>query len=132
MKTNRRALGLIIASLLLLCACGCSSIEEARRLSWINTADPKHDCAAAVARGDLRFYAVNGIAPGMVLGTDQHGADRALIQIHGVRAIIGTSDTSTSRLNRQASAYARAYNANLLQHLRAKTSNSSRRTGDRQ
>jgi hypothetical protein len=121
MKTNHRTLGLLFASLLLFCACGCSSIAEYRRLSWLNTADPKHDCAAAVARGDLRFCAVNGIAPGMVLGTDQCGADRALIQAYGVRTIVGTSDTSVSRLNRRASEYARAYNVTLLRYLRANT-----------
>jgi hypothetical protein len=135
MKTYSHTLGLLFASLLLFYACGCSSITEARRLSWLNTADPKQDCAVSVARGDLRFYAVNGIASGMVLGTAQHGADRDLIQAHGVRTIVGTSDTSTSRLNRQASEYTRTYNANLLRYLRANTGRSSQRSarsiGDR-
>ena len=114
---------LFLLSVLLVFTCGCSSIAESHRLSWLKTADPKHDCEAAIARGDTRFYAVNGIAAGMVLGIDQHGADRTLIQTHGVRTIVGTSDTSASRLNRRASEYARTYNQILLQHLHAKPRN---------
>jgi hypothetical protein len=125
---NRSAVGrpamkpniqLMLASFCLALTCACSSIAENHRLSWLNTADPKRDCEIAVARGDLRFWAVNGFTSDMVLGTDQHGADRTLIRAHGIRTIVGTSDTSTSRLNHRASEYARTYNTILLRYLRA-------------
>lgn len=123
MKPNCNTLEVFVATLLLFLTCGCSSIADAQRLSWLNTADPKHECEAAIARGDLRFYAVNGIASDMILGTDQHGADRALIQVHGFRIIAGTSDHSNIRLNQRASEYVRYYNATLLRYLRAKSRN---------
>jgi hypothetical protein len=117
MRSTKRTFGFLATGLLLLLAFGCFS--DTQRLSRIVSGDPKQDCEAAMAHGDLRFYAVNGFASGMVLGTDQHGADRDLIQSHGVRTIPGTSDYSSNwRFNQRASDYARIYNGTLLRHLR--------------
>ena len=117
---NNRTFRLFSTSFFLLFICGCSSFINARRLSWIKSADPKHDCDAAIARGDLRFYAVNGFGPNMVIGTDQDGADRALIQAYGVHNMAGTSDYMNARLNVRATEYVRSYNAALLRYLHAK------------
>jgi hypothetical protein len=87
-------------------------------LAQVKGADPEKDLKVAIAKGDLRFIAVNGIAAGMVLGTDQYGLDRPFIEAHGTRTIRGTSDYQDARLNQLASAYARTYNRALLYYLR--------------
>lgn len=114
---------LFLASLFFMLVYGCSAITEPHSLAWLKTAEPRRDCEAAIARGDTRFYAVNGFASGMVVGVSQSGADRKLVKTHGVRTIAGTSDTSTSRLNLYASEYARTYNQILLKYLRGKSNN---------
>jgi len=68
----------------------------------------------------LRFYAVNGIAPGIIPGIDQWGADRALAEAHGYRVIGGTTDYSNLDLNDLAMRYATTYNRVLLRHFHAK------------
>ena len=121
MKAKNQTLALFVSSLFLLC--GCSSFVDAQRLSWIKTADPKRDYEAAIALGDLRFYAVNGFASNMVVGVDYAGADAALIRTHGFRTIAGTSDCSNIPLSKVANKYAATYNKILLRHLRVKTRN---------
>ena len=90
---------------------------------WLETADPKRNVADSIVRKDYRFWAINGIAAGMVLGTDQAGKDRKLIETYGTHTIAGTSDYSSSlkkaRLNEAANSYVRTYNALLLEYLRA-------------
>ena len=122
MKANNRTFEALVSSLLFL-LCGCSSFVDAQRLSWIKTADPQHDCEAAITRGDLRFYAVNGFASGMVLGVDMAGADGALVRAHGYRTIAGTSDCSNIPLSELADKYAATYNKILLRYLHAKSRN---------
>jgi hypothetical protein len=89
-------------------------------ITQVKGADPQRDIALAIGKGDLRFIAVNGVAAGMVPGTDQHGADRALIEVRGTRTLRGTSDYKDLRLNQLAWEYAEAYNKLLLGHLRKK------------
>lgn len=119
MNSPLRALTLTTAGFVLLLTGGCSTLADARRLSWVKKANAQLDCEAAIRRHDLRFYAVNGIAAGIVPGTDQFGTDGALIQSHGIRTIEGTSDSSKLRLNLRASEYARSYNTGLLAYFRA-------------
>jgi hypothetical protein len=125
MISAARVAVLLFSGLLLLMTTGCSTWSNARRLSWVKDANPQLDCEAAINRGDLRFLAVNGVASGMVVGTEQHGKDRALIQRHGVRMIEGTSDHENVRLSMRASAYAQAYNGALLRYLHARSREAS-------
>lgn len=87
-------------------------------LAQVKGANAEADLKRAIAKGDLRFIAVNGVAAGVVPGTREDGLDRPFIEALGKRSIQGTSDTGDIRLNELAWAYARAYNRELLYYLR--------------
>ena len=121
-------LALVLAAILAFSGCEAARMaSEARRdaqsLSWVRTANPQRDATQAIARGDYRFYAVNGIAPGIIPGIDQWGVHRALAEAHGYRIIGGTSDYSNGDLNELAMRYATTYNKVLLRHFHAKPRN---------
>jgi len=90
-------------------------------MAWVKTADARRDVNAAMAHGEFRFYAINGIAPGIVPGVEQYGADKEMVKKYGYRTIAGTSDYSNGDLNQLAYQYAETYNRILLRYLRAKT-----------
>lgn len=124
--SERRRLGrrlgfflLAVAALMILGA-GSTARAQITSLSQVKGANPEADLKLAIAKGDLRFIAVNGMAAGMVPGTDQYGLDRPFIEAHGTRTIHGTSDYKDARLNELAWAYARTYNRSLLYYLRTK------------
>jgi hypothetical protein len=126
MSNERRRYWLSATGVLLLLASVAWWFSGTQRLSRLVSGDPIKDCEAAVARGDLRFYAVNGFASGMVLGTDQYGVDRDLIEAYGVRTLDQTSDySSNGQLNQRANEYARAYNTALVRHLRSSSPGSA-------
>lgn len=83
--------------------------------------DPTGDVAEAIKSGNFRFYAVNGLASGMVPGTDQYGVDKEIIQSYGIQIIAGTTDGGSIEvidLSQRAWEYATAYNSLLLKYLR--------------
>ena len=92
--------------------------RETLSLATVKNADASRDAAAAIARKDRRFWAVNGFTSGMIPGIDQYGADSRWVKICGFRTIVGTSDTDP-KLNKIAHEYARTYNQILLRWLRA-------------
>jgi hypothetical protein len=90
---------------------------DARKLAYLKTADPQHDADAAIARGKLRFYGIDGAAPGIIPGIDQYGVDKDLADAYGYHAI--ASETANHVLIDLAWKYAKIYNGVLLRYLRA-------------
>jgi hypothetical protein len=107
----------VVAALMVLGAISTAR-GQVTSLAQVKGANAEADLKVAIAKGDLRFVAVNGIASGMVPGTNENGLDRPFIEAHGKRTIQGTSDYKDQRLNDLAWAYARAYNRDLLYYLR--------------
>jgi len=111
---------LLAVGVMMVLGAGSTLRAQITSLAQVKGANPETDLKLAITKDDLRFVAVNGIAAGMVPGTDQNGLDRPLIEAHGKRAIRGTSDYQDARLNELAWAYARTYNRLLLYYLRTK------------
>lgn len=87
-----------------------------RPAGWVKVSDPRGDVADAIARKELRFWAIDDVAP-IVPGVDQDGVDSRWVKTFGFRVIAnGAGDIP---LKRAAHKYARTYNQNLLRYLRA-------------
>jgi hypothetical protein len=106
---------------------------DVEQLRWLDRADPQRDVSVAIARGDMRFIGVYGVAsevPGV--------SDARLRSRYRVRFLAGTSDVrptaESRRLNTLAREYARRYNQLLLQRLASKPprpNHAMERTADR-
>ena len=93
-----------------------SETQAVRSLRWLDSADPRRDLSASLARGDTRFLGIHGYTSFVP------GVDRSIASHHGVRYLDGTSDAirgpEHARLNRLASTCAERYNKLLLEHLK--------------
>jgi hypothetical protein len=93
--------------------------EVVSQLRWANSANPDRDIAAAISKKDTRFIGLYGYAT-YVPGIDD--GDTALVTMHGVRYLEGTSDglrsPEHSRLNTLARNYATRYNVILVHYLK--------------
>jgi hypothetical protein len=110
----------LVLTILAIMATGSRARAQITSLAQVKGANAEADLKLSIAKNDLRFIAVNGVAAGMVPGTDQYGLDRPFIEAQGTRTLRGTSDYKDIRLNELAWEYARTYNRLLLYHLRTK------------
>jgi hypothetical protein len=110
--------------LLLLSSCQQKSValkqyisDEIDRLKY---ADPKADLDAALARGDYRFIALNGIGP-MVPTVDDYDIN-VVVKTYGLRYIENTSDKPKDEQEKELGAvawgYAEKYNSLLKKVVR--------------
>lgn len=105
----------LLLAVVILVLPSCLASKKSTPPSSRSRADPCHDAASAIARGDFRYLIMNDIGT-FVPGLDSN-ADQDLAEQHGTKAFTDVTDGSDEKELRRARNYAEIYNRLITRHL---------------